>query len=51
MLLNPTDRYLERKGKREGKREVARKLLDKCFSMDEVIEITGLTREYILKDE
>lgn len=63
MLLNPTDRYLERKGrregkrdgkregKREGKRDIAQKLLGKGFSMDEVVEITGLSRDYILNGD
>ncbi len=73
MLLNPTDRYLLKKGRKEGikegiiegkkegiikgrkegidegKLDVAYKLMDKGFSIDEVVELTGLAKEFILK--
>lgn len=61
MLLNPTDRYLlkkgrneglsegKRNGKREGKCEVARNLLAEGFSIERIIKLTGLSREDILK--
>ena len=52
MLLNPTDRYLVKKGKLEGKREgkcdVARNLLDEGFSIEQVVRLTGLSKEDIL---
>ena len=48
MLLNPTDRYLEKKGKLEGKRDVARNLLDEGFSIEQVVRLTGLSKEDIL---
>ena len=54
MMLNPTDRYLLKKGKNEGKREgkleVAKKLLAKGFQIEEIIELTGLTKEDLLKE-
>lgn len=65
MLLNPTDRYLLKKGRKEGikegiiegrkegidegKLDVAYKLMDKGFSIEEVVELTGLAKEFILK--
>ncbi|WP_296792112.1 hypothetical protein [uncultured Methanobrevibacter sp.] len=45
MMLNPTDRYLLKK----GKLEVAKKLLAKGFQIEEIIELTDLTKEDILK--
>lgn len=48
MLLNPTDRYLEKKGKREGKLDVARNLLEEGFSIEQVVKLTGLSKEDIL---
>ena len=62
MMLNPTDRYLLKKGKNEGKLEgkregklegkldVAKKLLAKGFQIEEIIELTGLTKEDLLKE-
>jgi len=56
MLLNPTDRYLLKKGKSEGKlegefegkRNVALNLLDEGFPIEKVVELTGLSKEDIL---
>ena len=52
MLLNPTDRYLLKKGKSEGKFEgkcdVAQNLLDEGFPIEQVVELTGLSKEDIL---
>ena len=56
MLLNPTDRYLLKKGKSEGKlegefegkRNVALNLLDDGFPIEKVVELTGLSKEDIL---
>ena len=52
MLLNPTERYLEKKGKLEGKLEgkcdVAQNLLDAGFPIDQVVKLTGLSKEDIL---
>jgi len=43
------DRFLENKGRKEGKVDVARNLLERGFSVEEVIEITGLSKKDILK--
>jgi len=63
MLLNPMDRFLENKGRKEGrmegiedgikkgKRDDARNLLKRGFSIDEVVEITGLSKKDILNSE
>ena len=48
MLLNPTDRYLLKKGKFEGKCDVAQNLLDDGFPIEKVVELTGLSKEDIL---
>ncbi len=48
MLLNPTDRYLLKKGKLEGKCDVAQNLLDDGFPIEKVVELTGLSKEDIL---
>jgi len=39
----------EDKGKREGKREAAKKMLVKGYSVTDISEITGLTKEEIEK--
>ena len=44
MLLNPTDRYLLKK----GKCDVALNLLDEGFPIEKVVELTGLSKEDIL---
>ena len=44
MLLNPTDRYLLKK----GKCDVAQNLLDEGFSIERVVKLTGLSKEDIL---
>lgn len=48
MLLNPTDRYLLKKGKLEGKCDVAQNLLKEGFSIEQVAKLTGLSKEDIL---
>ena len=56
MLLNPTDRYLLKKGKLEGKIEgkiegkcdVAQNMLDEGFPIEQVVKLTGLSKEDIL---
>ena len=60
MLLNPTDRYLLKKGKLEGKEEgklegklegkcdVAQNLLNEGFPIEQVVKLTGLSKEDIL---
>ncbi|WP_410319838.1 Rpn family recombination-promoting nuclease/putative transposase [Methanobrevibacter sp.] len=60
MLLNPVERYMKEKGIEEGmekgmekgieegKLEDARRMLDKGFSLDVVVDVTGLSREVIL---
>lgn len=37
------------KGKAEGKTEIATNLLKKDYSIEEIVEITGLTKEEIEK--
>ena len=52
MLLNPVERYMEKKGMEKGmergKLETAWKMLDDGFSMDKVVELTGLSKKDIL---
>ena len=52
MLLNPVERYMKEKGIEEGvvkgKLEAARRMLDKGFSLDDVVDVTGLSRDVIL---
>ena len=60
MLLNPVERYMKEKGIEEGmekgmekgieegKLEDARRMLDKGFSLDDVVDVTGLSRDVIL---
>ncbi len=60
MLLNPTDRYLLKRGRsegrsegrsdgiRDGKLEVAMNLLEEGFSIEKVVELTGLSERDIL---
>lgn len=54
MLLNPTDRYLlkkgQREGMREGKLEVALKLIEKGYTIDFVVDLTGLSKKDILSN-
>ncbi len=58
MLLNPTDRYLLKKGQREGMREgmregkleVALKLIEKGYTIDFVVDLTGLSKKDILSN-
>ena len=45
MMLNPTDRYLLKK----GKLDVARNLLAEGFPIEKVVKFTGLSKEDILK--
>ena len=53
MILNPVERYIESKAKQEGieegKLEVAFNLLKDGYVIDEVVKITGLSKEDILK--
>ena len=53
MLLNPTDRYLLKKGKKEGKKEgkleVAKNLLADGHSIEYVAKISGLSKKDLLK--
>jgi hypothetical protein len=48
MLLDPTDRFLLKKGKLEGKLEMARKLIDDGHPIDYVVELSGLSEKEIL---
>ena len=57
MILNPVERYMNEKGRqegikegiKEGKLEVAGNLLDEGFVIGDVVRITGLSKEDILK--
>ena len=51
MLIDPTDRFLLKKGRKEGKLFVAHSMLDKGFSIEYVVELTGLSREVILNSK
>ena len=52
MLIDPTDRFLLKKGREEGRKEgkldVAHSMIDKGYSIDEVVELTGLSKVVIL---
>jgi predicted transposase/invertase (TIGR01784 family) len=54
MLINPVERYCVDKGRKEGmekgKLDVAKNLLSEGFPIDEVVKLTGLSKEDILKD-
>ena len=65
MLINPVERYCVDKGRKEGMKEgrkegiqegmekgkldVAKNLLSEGFPIDEVVKLTGLSKEDILK--
>lgn len=53
MILNPVERYFTNKGREEGnengKLDVAENMLKKGFPIEEIIELTGLPKEEILK--
>ena len=51
MLLNPVERYMKEKGIVEGKLEAARRMLDKGFSLDVVVDVTGLSSNQIRNGE
>ena len=55
MLLNPVERYMWEKGFKEGvvkgKLEAARRMLDKGFSLDVVVDVTGLSSNQIRNGE
>ena len=59
MLLNPVERYMKEKGIEEGmekgieegKLEAARRMLDKGFSLDVVVDVTGLSSNQIRNGE
>lgn len=44
MLLNPTDRYLLKR----GKLELARKLVDEVFPIEDIVKSSGLSENEIL---
>lgn len=60
MLLNPMDRYCERKGREEGREEgrlegrqevkfgIAKNMIKKGYSIEDIVEITGLSKKDIL---
>ena len=63
MLLNPVERYMWEKGFKEGfekgfkegvvkgKLGTARRMLDKGFSLDVVVDVTGLSSNQIRNGE
>ncbi len=59
MLLNPVERYMKEKGIKEGmekgvvkgKLEDARRMLDKGFSLDDVVDVTGFSTQQIMDIE
>lgn len=52
MILNPVERYIEKKskedGRKDGKLDVARNMVAEGFSIDVIVRITGLSEEDIL---
>ena len=57
MLINPMERYMKKKGIEEGieegiqmnKQEIAKNMLDDGFSIEKIVQITGLSKEDIMK--
>ena len=54
MLINPVERYCVELGRKEGieegKLETVRKMIEMEFSVDEIIEITGLPEDVVLDE-
>ena len=48
MLIDVNHRFLFIKGSIEGNLDFAHSLLDDGFSIDEVVELTGLSKDVIL---
>ncbi len=52
MLINPVERYCVNKGRKEGRKdirfEVAKKMIKEGYSIDEIVNISGLSKEDIL---
>ena len=56
MILNPVERYIDKKsreegkieGKKDGKLDDARNMIAEGFSIDVIVRITGLSEEDIL---
>ena len=60
MILNPVERYIKEEGKQEGLQEglqegmqkgqlqIAKSLVDSGFPIDDIVAITGLSKEDIL---
>lgn len=48
MILNPVERYVEKKGIEKGKIEAARNMIEEGFSIGQIVRITGLSEEIIL---
>ena len=48
MLINPRERYFKKKGIEEGKLEDAKNMLKKGYSIDDIVDVTGLAKEDIL---
>ena len=52
MILNPVERYIDKKsreeGKKDGKLDDARNMIAEGFSIDLIVKITGLSEEDIL---
>ena len=51
MLLNPVERYMEKKGIEKGKLGDARNMLKKGYPIKDIVEITGLCEEDILNSK
>ena len=59
MLVNPRDRYFKNKGREEGleegrdqgKLETAKNLLKRGMGIDEIVDVTGLSKEDILNSK
>jgi len=51
MLLNPTYRYLIKKGRDEIKLDIVKAMLSKGYSVEEIMDITKVSEEYVLSLE
>lgn len=48
MILNPVERYMKEEGIHEGRLQTAKSLVDSGFPINDIVAITGLSKEDIL---
>ncbi|UMZ74731.1 hypothetical protein [Natranaerofaba carboxydovora] len=50
-LVTSWEKRGKEKGREEGKKEIAKQMLEKGYKINEIIEITGLTKEEVSEQE